>query len=116
MNHDCQIEVQENNQSIVLNDDCMLSNHILIRNNDSHYIYDLETKKRTNLPKNIFIDKHVWIAAGVTILKGVNIGKGTVIGMNSIVTHNIPENSVAVGIPCKVVKENIEWTRKERIK
>lgn len=36
--------------------------------------------------------------------KGVTIGENSVIGMNSVVTHDIPANSIAVGIPCKVIK------------
>ena len=45
------------------------------------------------------------MASGVKILKGVNIGDNTVIGAGSVVTKNIPNNSVAVGVPAKVIKK-----------
>lgn len=46
-----------------------------------------------------------WIGGGVIILPGVNIGNGSVIGAGSVVTKDIPENSVAVGNPCRVIRE-----------
>lgn len=112
----CQLETQEQGIGIELGNDCMLSNHIHIRTSDSHFIYDKETGKRTNMPANVVIGNHVWIAAYATILKGVNIGDGAVVGYGSIVTKSITENSVAVGIPAKVVQTSVEWSRKEKNK
>lgn len=51
------------------------------------------------------IEDNVWIGGGVIILPGVTIGKNSVIGAGSIVTRSIPENSVAVGNPCRVVRK-----------
>ena len=45
-----------------------------------------------------------WIGGGVIILPGMNIGKGCVIGAGSVVTRDIPENCVAVGNPCRVIR------------
>lgn len=46
-----------------------------------------------------------WIGGGVIILPGVTIGKGSVIGAGSVVTKDIPENCVAVGNPCRVIRK-----------
>lgn len=46
-----------------------------------------------------------WIGGGVIILPGVTIGDGTVIGAGSVVTKDIPANCVAVGNPCRVIRE-----------
>jgi maltose O-acetyltransferase len=52
------------------------------------------------------IGDNVWIGGGVIILPGVTIGKNSVIGAGSVVTRSIPENSVAFGNPCKVIRKN----------
>ncbi len=56
-----------------------------------------------NLP--IHIGKNCWLGAGVIVLPGVTIGDNSVIGAGSIVTKDIPANVVAVGNPCKVLRE-----------
>ncbi len=53
--------------------------------------------------KGIVIEDDVWIGTNVTILDGVTIGKGCVIGAGSVVTKSLPEYSVAVGIPARVI-------------
>lgn len=52
----------------------------------------------------VTIGKDVWLGAGVRVMKGVTIGDGSVIGAGSVVTKNIPEYSVAVGNPARVIR------------
>ncbi len=54
--------------------------------------------------KPIVIGSNVWISDKVTITKGVSIGDNVVIGANSVVTKDIPSNSLAAGIPAKVIR------------
>jgi galactoside O-acetyltransferase len=56
-----------------------------------------------NMP--VHIGRNCWIGAGALILPGVTIGDNTVIGAGSVVTKDIPSNVVAVGNPCKVLRE-----------
>lgn len=61
---------------------------------------------------SIHIGDDVWIGGNVTILPGVNIGNNVVIGAGAVVTKDIPDNSLAIGVPAKVVREienDIEW-------
>ena len=51
------------------------------------------------------IEDEVWIGANVTVLPGVTIGKGSIIGAGSVVTKDIPAGAIAVGNPCKVIRE-----------
>lgn len=60
---------------------------------------DLEYADRVRIGDN------TWIGGGSIILNGVTIGKNTVIGAGSVVTRDIPDNVVAVGNPCKVIKQ-----------
>ena len=53
----------------------------------------------------VVIKDNCWIGASVTILPGVTIGENTVIGAGSVVTTDIPANSLAVGNPCRVLRE-----------
>lgn len=53
----------------------------------------------------VTIGKNCWIGAGAIILPGITIGDNTVIGAGSVVTKDIPSNVVAVGNPCKVLRE-----------
>ena len=55
--------------------------------------------------RDVTIGENVWIGAGVIIVPGVRIGKNSVIGAGSIVTKDVPENVVAVGNPCRVLRE-----------
>lgn len=56
-----------------------------------------------NMP--VYIGKNCWIGAGVVIVPGVKIGDNVVIGAGSVVTRDIPDNVVAVGNPCRVLRE-----------
>ena len=54
----------------------------------------------------VHIGDNVWIGGGVIILPGVTIGNNVVIGAGSVVTRDIPDDVVAFGNPCRVVREN----------
>ncbi len=62
-----------------------------------------------NLP--VHIGNNVWIGAGAIILPGITIGDNSVIGAGSVVTKDIPANVVAVGNPCRVLREIGEHDR-----
>jgi galactoside O-acetyltransferase len=56
-----------------------------------------------NLP--VHIGKNCWLGAGVLVMPGVTIGDNSVIGAGSVVTKDIPANVVAVGNPCRILRE-----------
>lgn len=89
---------------------CFLQELIYVMATRIH-IVDIKTGNRINYAKDILIDDHVWLGNHVQILKGVKIGTNSVLSIGSIVTKDIPINSVAVGIPAKVVKCNVNWLR-----
>lgn len=60
----------------------------------------------------IIIGDNVWIGAGVQVMPGVKIGSNVVIGGGSVVVKDIPDNSVAVGNPCRVVRAITDEDRK----
>lgn len=62
-----------------------------------------ERQLQYNIP--VHIGKNCWLGAGVLVMPGVTIGDNTVIGAGSVVTKDIPANVVAVGNPCRVLRE-----------
>ena len=68
-------------------------------------------KAGIEVAKPITVGNNVWIGAGSTVLAGVTIGDDAVIGAGSVVTRDIPPRTVAVGVPCRVVREITEADR-----
>ena len=62
----------------------------------------------------IVVGDNVWIGAGVQVMPGVTIGSNVVIGGGSIVVKDIPSNSVAVGNPCRVIRQITDDDAKKR--
>lgn len=71
--------------------------------------YDEELTKERNkgleYAKPIEIGDNVWIGGNVVVLPGVKIGNNSVIGAGSVVNKDIPENTIAVGNPCRSIKK-----------
>lgn len=73
----------------------------------NHNFEDKDTPviEQGNRAEGVVIEDDVWIGTGVRILDGVTIGKGSVVGAGSVVNRSLPPNSIAVGIPARVVKK-----------
>ncbi|MBP7507589.1 MAG: acyltransferase [Prolixibacteraceae bacterium] len=85
---------------------CLIAESVSIRDHD-HLFEDKEKmiNQQGYVEKDIEIGDNVWIGAKVTILKGVTIGENSIIGANAVVSKSIPRDSIAVGIPAKVIKK-----------
>lgn len=70
-----------------------------------------ELRRRQEFGKPITIGSDVWIGGGAILCPGVTIGSRTVIGAGSVVTKPIPDNVVAAGNPCRVIREIAEDNR-----
>lgn len=97
--------------SVHLGDDIMFASQVEIRADDGHPIFDVNTRKRINLPNDVMIGNHVWFGAYTRILGGTNIGDGSVVGIGSIVKGKFPNNCIVAGVPAKVVRKDIAWER-----
>lgn len=109
------IEIGENfyaNHNLIILDGnkVKFGDNVFIAPNCGFYTagHPLDAKRRNEgleYAKPIEVGNNVWIGGNVVVLPGVKIGDNVVIGAGSIVTKNIPSNVVAVGNPCKVIKE-----------
>ena len=95
--------------SIEIGDNCLFASRIYIT--DHHHgdttpgMIALPPSKRPLVSKGaVKLENNVWIGEGVAIMPGVTIGENSIIGTNAVVTKDIPKNSVAAGIPAKVIK------------
>lgn len=61
--------------------------------------------RRLCYARPVHIGNSCWFGAGVTVCPGVTIGDSCVIGAGSVVTRDIPDNSFAAGVPCRVIRE-----------
>lgn len=96
----------------ICGEDCMFSDNVLIQGSDQHGIVDLISGEIVNSQyKSIKLGDHVWLGRGVTIMPEVSIGSGCVIGTQSVVTRDILKNSIAAGVPAKIIKNNMSWSR-----
>lgn len=103
---------------ILIGDNVLIAHNVTIIDTDSH---EIDYEERANsfmelidkgIPEKegncktapIIIKDYAWISYNVSILKGVTIGMGAIIGCGSVVTSDIPDFTLAVGNPCKVIK------------
>ena len=96
---------------ITVGDCCMFGPNVTIATAGHPVDPSLREKAyQYNLP--VHIENNVWIGAGAILLPGVTVGDNTVIGAGSVVTKDIPANVVAVGNPCRVLREITEQDKR----
>ena len=88
---------------VTIGDDCFIGPNVSIYT-ACHSIDPVERNSRQEWALPVSIGHNVWIGGSVTILPGVTIGDNVTIGAGSVVVSDIPSNTVAVGNPCRVVK------------
>ncbi len=92
-------------KEIVIEKNCEIAEMVVVRDqNHNHNFTDTPIAQQGMNSIPIYIGSNVWIGAKATILKGVTIGKNSIIGANAVVTKDIPEKSVAIGVPAKIIK------------
>lgn len=75
---------------------------------DGNHDHSVELRKLVFTSRPVFIGEDVWLAAGSTVLQGVAIGRGATIGAGAVVTKDVPDRSVAVGVPARVLRAPLD--------
>ena len=89
---------------IYVGDNTMMAPNVILAS-AAHPLDPEERRKGYQYNKPVHIGKNCWLGADVIVVPGVSIGDDTVIGAGSVVTKDIPSGVVAVGNPCRVIKE-----------
>ena len=97
------------NLTVVDDGECHIGSYVMFAPNvvistTGHPIHPSFRDKGAQFSLPVVIKDHVWIGSNVTILPGVTIGENSVIGAGSVVTHDIPDNVVACGVPCRPIR------------
>jgi len=85
--------------------DCTMFGPNVVLATAGHPILPELREKAYQYNSSVHIGRNCWLGAGVLVMPGVTIGDNTVIGAGSVVTKDIPANVVAVGNPCRVLRE-----------
>ena len=106
--------LEESGTDITVGEDCMLGRDVCLQTTDFHSVLDNTTGKRINYPESVSVGNHVWLGYGVTLGKGTSVADNSVVGEHAVVTKKfIQPNICIVGIPAKIIKENINWNREK---
>nr|WP_315112831.1 acyltransferase [Clostridium intestinale] len=92
-------------KEITIGENVAIARDVIIRDTDAHKIIGKEHIQN----KSVVIGNNVWIGTRAIIMKGVTIGDGAIIGAGAIVTHDVPSNCIAAGVPAKVIRQNVTW-------
>jgi len=82
---------------------CNIGTHVTVIDNSFHHL-DPERRDETPASAPVVLEENVWLATRVVVLPGVTIGANSVVGAGSVVTHDIPPNVLAGGMPAKVIR------------
>ena len=104
------------NLTLVDDTDIYIGNNVMLAPNvvlttTGHPVLPALRRHGLQFSMPIHIGDGCWIGAGVMVMPGITIGENSVIGAGSVVTHDIPANVVAVGNPCRVLREISERDR-----
>ena len=89
---------------VTIGDNCFMAPNVAIYT-AGHPIYPDVRSAMWEYGKQVTIGDNVWIGGNTVILPGVTIGNNVVIGAGSVVSKDIPDNMIAVGNPCRVIRE-----------
>lgn len=91
-------------ESVVLEDHVLISDRVFISDVHHEFSDDIKPiiKQGVTHPKPILLKSGCWIGIGACIMPGVTIGRNAIVGANAVVTQDIPDGTIALGIPARV--------------
>ena len=111
--------IVDNNCSISIGRDCMMSDNVLLECGDKHAIFSLDDNIQINGASSVMsIGDHCWLGRDSAVIassKRLEFGSGSILGAKSVLTSSANRFSLAVGCPAKVIKEKVSWSRHKQV-
>jgi acetyltransferase-like isoleucine patch superfamily enzyme len=92
-------------ESISIGPDCMFGPYCYVTDSNHGIVAGKLVREQLMHSEPTVIECGVWVGAHATILKGVTVSEGAIIGAGSVVTRDVPENTIVVGVPAKAIGE-----------
>jgi acetyltransferase-like isoleucine patch superfamily enzyme len=86
---------------------CMIGPHCYLTDANHGTVPGRPIYAQPMTTSEVVLGDDVWLGAGVVVLAGVHIGHGTIVGAGSVVTSDLPENVIAVGVPARVLRSRL---------
>jgi acetyltransferase-like isoleucine patch superfamily enzyme len=103
--HHCTVGAKE---SVQIGADCLIAEMVSIR--DSDHItaaHNVPYREQGHVTSPVVVGNNVWLGSRVIVAKGVEIGDDAVVGGGAVVTRSIPGGALAVGVPARVIREDV---------
>lgn len=97
-------------QSITIKSGCLIASGVTILCHE--HVYRNPNNQELPLVKPVEIGERTFVGVGATILPGVTIGQDCIIGASSLVSKDIPNGCLAVGVPAKIIRTNLKMNQK----
>jgi acetyltransferase-like isoleucine patch superfamily enzyme len=88
---------------IVIGDNVSLAPEVFITVSDYQFVAGVPFRDQPQVEKDVVIGNDVWLGVRVTVTSGVHIGNGCIVGAGAVVTKDLPDNCIAVGVPARVI-------------
>lgn len=91
-------------QQVEIGRNCMIGPQCYITDGNHGDVLGITINQQAMQSRPVIIEDDVWLGAQVIVLQGVRIGNGAIVGAGAVVSEDIPSNTIAVGVPARVVK------------
>jgi acetyltransferase-like isoleucine patch superfamily enzyme len=99
----CYLWAGNSHGRIRVGDHVSMAPQVFITASDYRFVAGRPFREQPRRECDVEIGDDVWLGAGVVVTAGVSIGNGCIVGASAVVTKDLPENSIAVGVPARVV-------------
>lgn len=104
----CYLWAGDASGEILIGNRVSLAPQVFITASDYRFVAGQPFREQPRRERHVQIGDDVWLGTGVVVTAGVEIGTGCIVGAGAVVTHDLPANSIAVGVPARVISKRPE--------